>query len=365
MSSEKNHLVLGTRKGLIILERSGQAWKVIQHLHPGKAISYCDVDVRNGTLWACIDHGHWGQKLSRSTDRGESWQEIEAPKYPEGAILKEDKPAALSYLWVVTPGHEKDPDRIYIGTEPGGLFVSEDGGENFSLVESLWNHPSRLEGHWFGGGRDEAGIHSILIDPRDSNHVYVGVSCAGVFETTDGGKTWQPRNKGLNADFLPNPDAEVGQDPHLIVFSPSNPDVMWQQNHCGIYRSVDGAKNWELISEEDGSADFGFPIAVCEKDSETAWVVPAVSDGSRLAIDGALCVCRTEDGGKSWTPLREGLPQRNCSDIVYRHALDIAGDQLVFGSTTGNVYFSENRGDSWRCLGNHFPPVYSTRFVTL
>jgi photosystem II stability/assembly factor-like uncharacterized protein len=319
-------------------------------------------DHRTGTLWASIDHGHWGQKLHRSDDNGETWEEVTAPKYPEGAEVKDGVPAAVRYLWVLAPGGDDEPERFYIGTEPGGLFRSDDGGRSFSLVEGLWNHPSR-RGQWFGGGRDEAGIHSVWVDPRDSRRVLTAISCAGIFETTDGGATWNPRNKGLRADFLPNPDSEVGQDAHVMAVCASHPDVLWQQNHCGIFRSADGGASWDDISQKGGPAYFGFAIAADERDPDTAWVVPADSDERRMAIDGALCVCRTEDGGKSWTTLRNGLPQENCYDVAFRHALDVTGDRLAFGTTTGNVFVSDDRGESWQCIGNYFPPVYSVRFA--
>jgi hypothetical protein len=317
---------------------------------------------RTGLLWACQDHGHWGQKLSCSGDWGASWQERAVPAYPEGAEIAPGKPATLRYLWVLQPGHASRPDTLWAGTEPGGLFVSHDRGTRWSLVESLWNHPSRAKG-WFGGGRDEAGIHSVVIDPRDADHILIAVSCAGVFETRDGGASWAPRNTGLNADFLPDPAAEVGQDPHFLCASPSDPDTLWQQNHCGIYLSRNGAASWQCVSQTGGPAHFGFAVAVDPHCPERAWVVPATSDEKRMAIDGALCVCRTDDGGASWRAQRAGLPQQGCFDVCYRHALDIAGQTLAFGSTTGNAFTSADLGESWQSLGHALPPIYSVRLA--
>ena len=169
----------------------------------------------------------------------------------------------------------------------------------------------------------------------------------------------------MNADFLPDPAAEVGQDPHLLVMAPSNPDVMWNQNHCGIYVSRDGSKNWEAVHQkrEEGPANFGFAVAVHEFNPEVAWVVPGESDGVRVAVDLALCVCRTDDGGKSWRELRKGLPQENCYDITYRHALDVSGEGLVFGTTTGNVYYSADLGESWILLSSDLPMIYSVELA--
>ena len=228
------------------------------------------------------------------------------------------------------------------------------------MVRGLWDHPTRSG--WFGGGRDRPGLCALVIDPRDSDHLYADISVGGVYESHDAGQSWAPRNQGLKACYLPDPHPEVGHDPHFLVASPSNPDVLWQQNHCGVFRSTDGGQSWADISQPGGPVYFGFPIVVDEQDADTAWVAPAVSDEDRYAVDGALCIGRTEDGGESWTALRRGLPQSDCYDIVFRHALDLSGEQLAFGTTTGNLFISEDRGDNWECLGNHFPPIYSLRF---
>lgn len=281
--------------------------------------------------------------------------------FVNNAPIKE-KPASLSYIWIVAPGPDEQPNRRYMGTEPGGLFQSDDGGQSWGLVESLWNHPSRLE-HWFGGGRDYAGIDSVIIDPRDSKHLFVAVSCGGMFESHDEGATWQARNKGLVAEFLPDLNAEVGHDPHFMVMCKSQPDALWQQNHCGIFRSTDGAKTWQEVSQPDVPARFGFAIAVDPDDANTAWVVPAISDEVRVAVGGAMCVSRTTDGGETWTALRKGLPQKKRYDVTFRHALDLRGDSLAFCTTTGNVFVSDDRGDTWQCIGHHFPPVNSVRFA--
>ncbi len=358
----KNRLFLSTRKGLITFLRSGQHWRYEGVHFLGIPVSYTYIDSRTDTWWACLDHGHWGNKLHRSRDAGQHWEEVEAPRYPEGSMIKDDLPASVRYLWAFAQGAADQPGRIYVGTEPGGLFYSDDDGDHFKLVESLWNYPGRAE-QWFGGGRDYAGIHSILVDPRDSQHLYVGISVAGVFESKDGGTSWAPRNKGLRADFLPDPAAEVGQDPHLLVACQSAPDHLWQQNHCGIFRSVDAGAQWQDVSQPKGPANFGFAIAVDPQRPETAWVVPGISDGVRVAIDQALVVCRTEDGGQSWQELRQGLPQSHCFDIVYRHALALEEDTLVFGTTTGNVFLSPDRGNHWDLLTHTLPMVHAVCFA--
>ena len=360
---KKNNLLLGTRKGLIVFKKKNGQWKFSSDHFPGIPVTYSMKDERNGRWWACLEHGHWGCKLHYSDNEGKSWKETDAPKYPESEVVKDKIKATLKYLWCMSPGGNDQPKRLYIGTVPGGLFVSDNNGKTFELIKGLWNHPSRKE-KWFGGGMDQPGIHSILINPKDSDHIMVGISCAGVFETTNGGKSWEPVNKGLKADFLPDPDSEVGQDPHLVVASPTNFKMLWQQNHCGIFKSDNGAKSWNEISEKKGIANFGFAIEADEIDENVAWVVPAISDEIRIAINGALCVCRTDDGGKSWKAFRNGLPQKNCYDIAFRHALSITGNTLAFGTTTGNLFLSENRGEKWQTLSNTLPLIHSLKFIS-
>ncbi len=373
MAATGDTLILGTRKGLFLFERRGNDWKLASTSFLGIPISYAMIDHRTGTLWAGQDHGHWGCKLSRSRDRGRTWEEVPAPVYPAGEVIKNslmsmdpkapENPATLKYIWCIGPGGDDEPNRLYIGTEPGGLFVSDDGGDSWQLNRPLWDHPSRVGGQWFGGGRDNAGIHSVVVDPNNSKRVLIGVSCAGTFETTDAGKSWVVRNNGLKSSFLPEPNPEVGHDPHLVVMCPGKTSGLWQQNHCGIWKSKDGGQNWVEVSEQNGPASFGFAVAVDEIDPDQAWVAPAISDECRVAVGGALCISRTTDGGKTWRALREGLPQAQCYDVIFRHGLDKVGDALAFGTTTGNVYYSNDRGDHWKCLGTNFPLVYSLRFA--
>jgi photosystem II stability/assembly factor-like uncharacterized protein len=358
----KQTILLGTRKGLIAYRRSNDCWAVENLSFEGSPVSIAYCDPRNGTWWACLDHGHWGVKLHRSRDRGRNWEEVSAPAYPEGEEITDGVPAATRYIWSMNHGGTKYHSKLWLGTDPGGLFMSEDGGSSFRLVESLWKHPSRKTG-WMGGGRDQPGIHSIVVDPRNEDHLHIGISCAGVFETQDGGRSWEVRNKGLRADFLPDPASNIGHDPHILVAAPTNPDMLWQQNHCGIFRSVDGGLNWQEVSQPAGPARFGFAITVADDDPEQAWVAPADSDLVRTAIKGALCICRTDDGGKNWKELRKGLPQKDCFDIVYRHALASSGDTVAFGTTTGNLFFSPDKGENWQTLNNYLPMIYSVQFT--
>lgn len=365
-------IALATRKGLLVLQREPTKWNLIHESFPGVHVSYVFIDRRSGHLYAAIADGHFGVKWNRwsgfsdcndiaAADPADVWQEFPAPRFPEDCKLIDGRDAVLNYIWAVAAGSESQPGRIYVGTEPGGLFVSDDHGESFKLVRGLWDHPSRTDPDmpWMGGGMDNPGIHSICVDPRDDRVIRVGVSVAGVFETVDGGASWAPRNRGLRADFLPDPHVEVGHDPHLLVQSAGDPDKLWQQNHCGIFRSSDRGNSWCDVSEaKPGPANFGFAVGVDHQDGDVAWVIPAESDMVRAAVDRKLCVCRTDDGGQTWKKFSSGLPQTNCYDFAFRHGLIVEGDELVFGTACGSVYWSQDRGESWECLGNHFPPIY-------
>ena len=370
---EATRILLSTRKGLIVFERGASGWKLAAEHFSEARVSYALEDPRNETLWVCLDHGHWGSKLHRSRDRGRSFEEVDAPAYPadaqmrramglgaSGEVLRSESPARLYRIWTIVPGSPAQPERLYMGTEPGGLFISEDAGTSWSLCRALWDHPSRQE-EWAGAGTDYPALHSIVIDPRDPDRMYVGISCAGVFETVDGGKSWVPRNKGISSAFLPNPTAEVGHDPHCLVQCRSRPDALWQQNHCGIFRSTDAGASWIEIADAGPAFGWGFAIAVDPGNAERVWVVPM--DGSRTAPGRALAVYRTDDGGRHWTAFRHGLPQEHCYDLVLRQGMDLAGERLVIGSSTGNAWVSEDGGESWACLGTHLPPIFAARFA--
>src|SRR4029077_15236871 len=199
-------------------------------------------------------------------------------------------------------------------------FRSDDRGATWQFVSALWNVPERAS--WFGGGYDDAGIHSISPDPRGAGRLVIAISCGGVWDTVDDGRSWALRGNGLVAAYMPPDQAnklEI-QDPHRVVRSPVDPDVMWMQHHNGVFRSADAGITWtQLKSPGD---DFGFAVATHPNDARTAWLVPAIKDEIRMPRDGALAVMRTQDGGKSWQALRDGLPQRDAYDLIYRHGLE-------------------------------------------
>lgn len=388
-----DQILLGTKKGTLILDRKDGRWTPRPIAHAGLSISYAARDPRDGTLWVAMDHAHWGPKLSRSKDDGKTWENLTQIAYPKGARFIEQhlplpgdetekpltyKEASLLKVWVIAFGGKDQPGVIHAGTLPGGLFTSRDNGNTWELNRPLWDHPSRggdlfagdatSKNEWGGTpaamayGEFVPGIHSIAVDPRDSNHIRVAVSCAGVVETRDGGKTWDGINKGMINDYLPNGEAAWGHDPHFMAQCASEPDRLWQQNHSGVFTSEDAGRTWKRVSNKDVAVHFGFPVAVDERDGKTAWLVPAKGDDERMTIDAGLFVARTKDGGASWQTFREGLPQQHAYDVVYRHALDASGGRVCFGSTTGNVYLSEDGGETWTCVGNNLPPIHSVRF---
>ncbi len=361
---KSKQLLVGTSKGLVYVEHNAQSWIITKSQFRGIPVTMVYIDERTNTWWVGLAHRHWGQKLNRSIDNGNTWEEVSVPKYPQTAQLHNGKSAVLRKIWSMQHAGPDRPNGLWLGTEPGGLFYSADNGDHFDLVEGLWNHPSRSdEQQWFGAGRDEPFIHSIVRDERNSDHLYVAVSCAGVFETKDGGQKWQPKNEGLIAAYLPNPNVEVGHDPHMMFSCQSDPDVLWQQNHCGIFRSVDGANSWENVTDQNGLADYGFALAIDHQNPLRAWTIPAISDVERVAPDLALCVCVTEDGGQNWRALRNGLPQNFVYDIVFRHALDISDSTLAFGTTNGNLYLSSDYGESWSSISNQLARVETLQFV--
>jgi len=363
-SMKHKKILVGTNKGLVVFEKKSNQWKIEKVHFLGLPVSTIYNNEITGTWWAGIAHRHWGQKLHFSKDEGATWEIVAPPVYPKGTEVFEGERATLKKIWCISHAGKDNPNGLWIGTEPGGLFYSADNGKNLKLVEGLWNHPSRKDkNQWFGAGRDYPFIHSIVVDPRDSQHVYIAVSCAGVFETTDGGATWVPRNHGLRATYLPNPNVEVGHDPHLLLSCASNPDVLWQQNHCGIFRSIDGGMNWQDVTDKNGIADYGFALAVDHDNPKRAWVIPAVSDEVRIAHDLSLTVCRTNDSGETWESLKKGLPQEYCFDIVFRHSLAVHKNELIFGTTTGNIFYSENFGEDWIYLSSNLARVEGVTFA--
>lgn len=357
-----DRLLVATRKGLFTLERR-DGWRIVRTAFLGDPVSIVLADARSDTLYAALNLGHFGVKLHRSRDGGAHWEEIAVPAYPPQPEGAEGPDWSLVQIWSLEAGGADQPGVLWAGTLPGGLFRSDDDGDSWTLVRSLWDRPERIE--WFGGGADSPGIHSICVDPRDSRRVTLAISCGGVWQTADGGAHWELRGQGMKAAYMPPEragDPNI-QDPHRMVLCPAAPDVFWMQHHNGIFRSTDTAGSWHEIGATEPPR-YGFPVVAHPRDADTAWFVPAQADESRFAPDGAVCVHRTRDGGASFETLREGLPQEHAYHLVYRHALDIdgSGERLAMGSTTGGLWLSEDGGGRWQTLGLHLPPIYAVRF---
>ncbi len=365
-----DRLHVATRKGLFTVDRSASGWRVTRSAFLGDPVSIV-MDAGGGRLYAALGLGHFGVKLHRSTDGGETWEECAAPAYPpkpEGLDDRDGngKPVEwrVEMIWALATAGADQSEALWCGTLPGGLFRSEDRGASWELNRPLWDNPDRQK--WFGGGADIPGLHSVCVDPRDSRRVLVGVSCGGAWLTEDGGATWTCRAQGMRAEYMP-PERQydpVIQDPHIVVQCREEPEKLWAQHHNGIFRTTDGAGSWQEIQDVPPSA-FGFAVAVHPQDGDTAWFVPAIKDERRIPVDGKVVVTRTRDGGRSFDVLHEGLPQEHAYDLTFRHALDIdgSGDRLAFGSTTGSLWVTEDQGDHWQTVSTHLPPVYCVRFA--
>ena len=366
------HLDVATRKGWFRFAREDKhTWTLERTAFTGAPVTITMADPRDGMLYAALNFGHFGVKLHRSADQGATWEELPVPVYPEKPADWEDAgdnmgrpvPWSLQQIWSLAPGGADQSGLLWCGTIPGGLFRSRDSGKSWELIRSLWDRPERRA--WFGGGYDYPGIHSVCVDPRDSQVVSLGISCGGVWRTTDGGETWACRAEGMIADYMPPEKAgdPNTQDPHYLVMCRDAPDTFWAQHHNGIFRTTDGA-NWTRIFNDRPSA-FGFAVAAHPHDPQTAWFAPAIKDELRIPADGKLVVTRTRDGGASFDVLAEGLPQKNAYDLIYRHCLDVddAGECLAMGSTTGGLWFSANQGDRWQQIEGRLPPIYALRLV--
>lgn len=363
-------LLVGTRKGLFTIDRRGTAPAVVDAAHLGVPVTAVLHDPRDGTTYAALDHGHFGTKLHRR-DPGGEWVEVAVPEYPpqpDGEVDMEPFrqipiPWTLQLCWTLEAGHADTPGRLWAGTIPGGLFVSDDRGDSWSLVRSLWDHPLRKA--WTGGGYDYPGLHSVSVDPRSPDRLLCGVSTGGVWHTDDGTATWS-LGTGLRNEYMP-PGQEhepVAQDVHRLARCAAEPDVVWCQHHNGMFRSVDAGRTWSEITHVSPSV-FGFAVAAHPHDPLTAWFVPAEKDEVRIPVGGRMVVNRTRDGGASFETLTTGLPQEHAYHLVYRHALDVdaTGDRLALGSTTGSVWVSDDAGDSWSRVSADLPPVACVRWV--
>ena len=343
-------ILVGTRKGLFVLrgDEGRRTWKLEEPLLPGWDVFHATT--HDGVVYAAANNFAYGATVQRSTDFGQTWERS------EGLGLPEDSGLTLEKTWHVEPGQD---GTFWLGAAPGALFRSEDAGESWAPVQSILEHPTRDRWNPGAGGMC---THSIQIDPRDPKTMYVGISAAGVFRSDDGGESWTPANKGTAADFFPdNPFPEVGQCVHKLLVHPAQPDRLWQQNHCGVYRSDDRGENWERLEGNGLPSGFGFPIALHPRDADVALVVPEEGAENRVTSNGRLGVYKTTDGGRSWALSSNGLPElawvavlRECMSY---DDLDPFG--LYLGTQSGSVFVSPDEGEEWIEAASQLPPILS------
>jgi photosystem II stability/assembly factor-like uncharacterized protein len=369
-------LLVGTRKGAFIFrsDRARRRWRPAGPHFFGHIVHHMVLDPRDRrTLLVAARTGHLGPTVFRSSDFGRSWREAKRP--PAFAKAKESaKGREVDHVFWLTPGHASERGAWYAGTSPQGLFRSADGGETWEEVAGFNDNPMREK--WTGGEQDGTPdgpkMHSILVDPRDAAHLYIGMSSGGVFESRDRGASWQPLNAGCRADFLPDPHPEYGHDPHCVRLHPLAPDRLYQQNHCGIYRMERAEGRWARIGENMPKAvgDIGFPLALHPRDPDTLWVFPM--DGSsvwpRTSPGGKPAVYVTRDGGRRWRRLDRGLPRAQAWWTVKRQALSADAHEPVgiyFGTTSGELWASRDEGARFACLARHLPHIYSVEAADL
>lgn len=369
-------LLVGSRKGAFILksDRTRRTWKVSAPLFLGHIIHHIVADPRDRrTMLMAASTGHLGPTLFRSTDAGKTWKEAAAPPaFKKAAEGKEGR--SVGHIFWLTPCHANEPNAWYAGTSPQGLFRSDDGGATWKPFSSINDNPQYIE--WMGsiqdGTPDGPKLHSVIVDPRDPKHLYFGMSGGGVHESLDGGKTFKPLIQGLDVVEGFDPSTPTFHDPHCIRLCPSNPDRLYQQNHCGIYRIDRPSNSWVRIGKNMPKkvGDIGFPTIVHPHDADQAWVFPM--DGTtvwpRVSPEGKPAAYVTRNAGKTWTRQDKGFPRSNAWWTVKRQAMTNDTHKTVglyVGTTQGEIWASRNEGATWACIARHLPEIYSVEAATL
>ena len=373
-------LLVATRKGAFIYrsDKARRAWRVAGPTFFGQIVHHLVLDPRPNakggrTLLAATSTGHLGPTLHRSTDLGKSWKEAtKPPAFPKAA--KGQRGRAVNHTFWLTPGNRDEPGVWYAGTSPQGLFRSEDGGATWTPLPAVNDDPQFRE--WMGtvqdGTPDGPKLHSITVDPRDPAHLLFAMSGGGVHESRDAGKSWRTLIKGLQVVEGFDPDTVTFHDPHCVRLCPSNPDRLYQQNHCGIYRLDRPSDTWVRIGKSMPKrvGDIGFPMVVHPRDDDTVWVFPM--DGStvwpRVSPDGVPAAYVTRNGGKTWQRLDAGLPQKQAWWTVKRQAMSGDGQDpvgLYFGTTSGELWASRDEGRKWACIARHLPEIDAVEAAAL
>lgn len=350
----KTILLIGTRRGLFIAhsDHDRASWTLSRPRLAGREIYHAIVDPRDcRTIWAASRHPVWGAHVHCSPDLGESWELLEAaPHYADERALKA--------IWFLAPGPPDAPHRLYAGIEPAGLFLSDDAGTSWRGVDALNEHPSSTSWQPAGGG---LALHAIQHDPRDPRRIYCALSAGGVYRSDDDGASWTPKNDGTRADFLPDRYPPYGQCVHKLIVHPAMPDRLYQQNHCGVYRSDDRGDSWTEITS-DLPSDFGYALAIDPRDADVLFTIPEESSHMRATVDGRLRVYRTADAGATWRPLTSGLPQEHAYVSILRDAM--ANDThepvgVYFGTSSGQLFASRDGGEHWSLLAGFLPKILS------
>lgn len=346
-------LLAGTKKGLFIFTSAERGrWERRGPFLKGKEVHHAIYDARIARVFATANDSWFGSEVAYSDDLGATWQTAQrSPAFAEASGLKVD------LIWHLEPGHAAEPRVLYAGVSPAALFRSEDAGETWSEVTALSQHPTRDRWNPGAGGLC---LHSIQLDPAHPQRLFVGISAVGVFRSDDGGATWATKNRGTRAEFQPERFPEFGQCVHKLLVSPAQPDLLYQQNHCGVYRSADAGDSWQEITAGLPS-DFGFPLAVHPREAGTICVLPLDGAEFRCTAGGRLRVFRTRDGGETWHPLEQGLPDEAfCGVLREGMSADRAEPAgFYFGTNTGKIFASRDAGDTWRLLADDLPPISS------
>lgn len=347
-------LLVGTRKGAFVFtsSRDRKAWKVSGPHLKGNEIYHMAYDGRSGAILASIVSGHWGPTVARSEDMGDTWKESSTPpKFPKGSGL------SVARLWQIKPGAENEPGVVYVGVEPACLFRSEDGGKSWRVNEALLNHKTRKKWQPGGGGLC---LHTILVNGKRPGRIHIGISAVGTLRTDDGGDTWRFQNKNVLVGYQPEKYPEYGQCVHKLAINPATPDVIYHQNHFGVYRSDDAGENWIDIRNNLPSR-FGFPMAADANDPKRAYVAPLEGDFSRIPSDGHFAVWGTDNRGKEWFKLDGGLPAKSYYTVLRDGMVADAEDPcgLYFGTTTGQLFASRDQGTHWERITDSLPPILS------
>ena len=352
-------LLVGTTKGAFILRSNAQRsrWEVGGPYFHGHSVYAMAYDNRGGKhhIWASTA-SYWGTLLRSSHDFGKSWTN------PQQAPIRfpSDAGVSLKNIWQIALGRPEEPDVLFCGVEPAALFETRDAGETWSLVQGLFDHPHRPR--WMPGNGGLA-LHTIVLDPRDNQRMYVAISAGGVYRTDDGGLSWTPQNQGIRATTMPEKYPVFGQCVHKIVMHPTRPERLFLQSHWGLYRSDNCAENWHDIANGVPS-DFGFAMITHSRNPDCVYIVPVESDEFRCACDGRLRVYRTRNGGASWEPLSRGLPQKRAYETVLRDAMtadsfDPMG--IYFGTRSGQLFGSRDEGRTWQRILEGLPSVVCVR----